>query len=111
MAKSHAIIDFYKADAQILAKTSELKAAIERACKSLDLEIIEDIFYQFEPEGVTATIKCAQMHFNIHTWPEFRSCAIDLYSSRGHDFTSQIAVALQNELKASEHDKKFMNRT
>jgi len=110
MAQSHAIIDFYKADCSTLAKTGELKAALERACKSLGIEIESDMFYQFEPEGVTATITSAEMHFNIHTWPEFRSCAIDLYSRRSHDFTKDISEALKKELKANEYEMKFLSR-
>jgi S-adenosylmethionine decarboxylase proenzyme len=110
MIKSHIIVDFYKADADILATVSLLQIAIEQALAGLGLSIKENTYYQFEPEGVTATIVAEDMHFNIHTWPEHRSCAIDLYSSRDHSFTTQVARALQESFKASEYDMRTLSR-
>ncbi len=110
MAKFHVIVDFYGANPSTLAKTDELKVALLRACKSLDIAIEKETFYQFEPEGVTATVASAELHFNIHTWPEFGSCAIDLYSQREHDFTVLICEAFKRELQATEYDMKILAR-
>ncbi len=110
LAKFHVIVDFYGANATTLAKTEELKTALVRACESLDIAIDNESFYQFQPEGVTATMATADMHFNIHTWPEFGSCAIDLYSHRDHDFMVQVSEAFKRELQASEYDMKILAR-
>ncbi len=110
MANFHIIVDFYGANAKTLAKSDELKTALVRACESLDINVDTESFYQFEPEGVTATMTSSDMHFNIHTWPEFGSCAIDLYSRREHDFTVQMSEAFKRELQASEYDMKILSR-
>jgi len=36
-------------------------------------------FKKFEPQGVTILYLLAESHFSIHTWPEFKCCAIDFY--------------------------------
>ncbi len=110
MANSHIIVDFYGANPKTLAKSEELKTALLRACKSVDIVIETESFYQFQPEGVTATLTSDDMHFNIHTWPEFGSCAIDLYSRLEHDFTVQLSEAFKQELQASEYDMKILAR-
>jgi len=56
MLKTHVIVDFYMADAEILARTDKLKAAIDRALDSLDHEVVQESYIQFEPIGVTATV-------------------------------------------------------
>lgn len=33
-----------------------------------------------QPHGVTGVIVIAESHFSIHTWPEHRFAAVDLYT-------------------------------
>ena len=110
MIKTHVIVDFYGAKAELFEHTALLKTAIDKALLSLNLSPNKDSYIQFEPIGVTATIVADNSHFSIHTWPEHSSCAIDLYSNQDQIFTRKIAEALKNEFKASEYDIKFLNR-
>ena len=110
MMKTHIILDFYKTDRDVMAKTANLKIAIDKALVKLGVSINKDNYIQFEPEGVTATIIADGFHFSIHTWPEFLSCAIDLYTDRKADFASELAEALEFEFNATEHDMKVLRR-
>lgn len=111
MIKTHIIVDFYSAKPEIFARNEALKTAIEKALASLNLGIVQDSFIQFEPQGVTATIVGNGFHFSIHTWPEHGSCAIDLYSSKDHDFARSIASALKTAFEAGEYDLKILDRS
>ncbi len=108
MIKTHIIVDFYKADKTTLAKAEELKAAIDRVLCNLDLEACNDNYIQFEPQGVTATVVTKDFHFSIHTWPEYRACAVDLYSTKDKHFASKVAEALKKELLSEEYDLKVV---
>lgn len=110
MLKTHITIDFYRADEEILAKRDRLKTAIDRALLSLDLQIKQESYIQFEPIGVTATLVGINFHFSIHTWPEHGSCAIDLYSSQDVNFGREIANALRDSFSALEYDIKILDR-
>lgn len=111
MIRTHVTVDFYGAEASIFERTELLKLAINQALSSLELEANQDSYIQFEPIGVTATVVGDDFHFSIHTWPEHKSCAIDLYSSRDQVFARNIAEALKKSFKASEYDIKFLNRS
>lgn len=111
MIRTHVIFEFYKADRDILAKTQALKAAIDAALASLNLSVVQDSYIQFEPEGVTATVVGEFFHFSIHTWPEFMSCAVDLYTANDQFYGREIANALKNEFLAQEYDLKILTRT
>lgn len=108
--KTHIIVDFYGANAKTLARSKDLKEAIDMALESLDLQIKQDTYMQFEPQGVTATVQCELFHFSIHTWPEHQSCAVDLYSLEEKDFTKAIAMALRAAFEAQEYDIKVLQR-
>lgn len=110
MIKTHIIVDFYKADRVILARTEDLRAALERAILSLNVEVCNDNYIQFEPEGATATVVTKVFHFSIHTWPEYYSCTVDLYSSQDATYASNVAEALKQELLAKEYDLKILPR-
>lgn len=110
MIKTHIIVDFYKADRYTLAKTENLRAAIERALLHLGVEVCNDNYIQFEPEGATATVVTKIFHFSIHTWPEYYSCTLDLYSSEDATYASNVAEALKQEFLAKEYDLKILPR-
>lgn len=110
MITTHIILDFYKADRATLATSAALKAAIDSALVELGVNLNLDNYIQFEPEGVTATVVADGFHFSIHTWPEFHSCAIDLYTDRKAVFATELAKALDKAFQAQEHDMKVLNR-
>ncbi|MDD9898566.1 MAG: S-adenosylmethionine decarboxylase [Candidatus Melainabacteria bacterium] len=110
MVTTHIILDFYKADRATLATSDKLKAAIDSALVKLGVVLNQDNYIQFEPEGVTATVIADGFHFSIHTWPEFHSCAIDLYTNRKASFATELAQALDKAFMAQEHDMKVLKR-
>ncbi len=110
MIKTHIIVDFYVANPETLARSENLRAAIESACFSLGHRIRQDNYIQFEPFGVTATVVSDLFHFSIHTWPEHCSCAVDLYSARDNDFAKEITEALKINFESKEYDFKIMDR-
>jgi N4-bis(aminopropyl)spermidine synthase len=111
MIKTHITLDFYQAEPQILALNKNLGDAINSALKSLNLEVKQDSYIQFEPQGVTATVVGNEFHFSIHTWPEHGSCAIDLYSTQEYAFAREIADTLKIFFKAQEYDIKVLDRS
>jgi S-adenosylmethionine decarboxylase len=108
--KTHIIVDFYHADSDTLARATDLKLAIDNALDAIAVKIKQDNYMQFEPQGVTATVVGELFHFSIHTWPEYGSCAVDLYSLEEYDYARNIANALREALLAKEYDLKLMQR-
>ncbi len=110
MLKTHITLDLYMANPDILALSEPLKAALTKSCTDLNHAVRQENYIQFEPFGVTATVVSDLFHFSIHTWPEHCSCAIDLYSLRGTEFTRAIAEAFKENLEAKEYDIKILDR-
>jgi S-adenosylmethionine decarboxylase len=61
-------------------KTDELQKVMEKAAKMMDAHIVKSVFHEFNPYGLSGVIVIAESHFAIHTWPEYRCAAVDLFS-------------------------------
>lgn len=110
MKKTHVIFDLYKADSEIIGKVELLQEALLKALGGYKIQVEINSFYQFEPHGVTAIVTSPELHFNIHTWPEFQSCAIDMYCMRGHKLARDVCEQIKKYLKAEEYEMKVMQR-
>ncbi|TAJ88466.1 adenosylmethionine decarboxylase [bacterium] len=42
--------------------------------------IVDILFHKFSPVGISGVIVIAESHIAIHTWPEYRYAAVDIFS-------------------------------
>ena len=54
--------------------------ALAEACEVAGLVEVGRMVHQFEPRGLTAVFLVKESHIAIHTWPEHRYAALDLFS-------------------------------
>ena len=75
----HLIGDLYQCDPTHLSDSTELRKHCNQLCKDAELTVLGDFFFQFEDAGVTGTVVLAESHIAIHTWPETRTVAFDVF--------------------------------
>ncbi|HHF98350.1 adenosylmethionine decarboxylase [Candidatus Aerophobetes bacterium] len=64
-----------------IAKVKEVREILDRAVSESGLHIIASpLFYQFSPQGVSAVYLLRESHLSIHTWPEYRYAALDIFT-------------------------------
>jgi S-adenosylmethionine/arginine decarboxylase-like enzyme len=106
----HVILDLYKCDEKLLAKAPLLEQKVKKVLNQFSLEPKIETFYQFQPFGVTAIV-CAQgLQFTMHTWPEYQSAALDLYSFGDRKTIMQICDQLKVGFKSDEYEMKVRKR-
>ncbi|MEO8935979.1 MAG: adenosylmethionine decarboxylase [Burkholderiaceae bacterium] len=79
---SHWLIDCYGVDAVRLADASMLEAMLCAAAADAGARRLFQHFHRFgstAESGVTGVVLLAESHITIHTWPERRFAAIDLF--------------------------------
>ncbi len=42
--------------------------------------IVDVVFHEFNPFGISGVVVIAESHLAIHTWPEYRYAAVDVFS-------------------------------
>lgn len=75
---THALIDVR--GAARLDEPAHLEAILHRAAEAAGATILQSHFHHFGPEmGVTGVLMLAESHISIHTWPETRFAALDIF--------------------------------
>src|SRR5438876_12130349 len=48
--------------------------------KRAQATIVDVVFHEFNPFGISGVVVIAESHLAIHTWPEYRYAAVDVFS-------------------------------
>lgn len=93
-------IDFYDCDEGLLNNSSFLEKTLRRAADEAGATVIQSVFHMFSPHGVSGITIIAESHMSIHTWPEYRYAAVDIFTcSEGMD-NYKALVLIKESLKA-----------
>ena len=97
----HLMAEWYGCDVAALAliDAKTLRADCLSAVFESGLNVVGDVFHQFEPHGVTGTVLLAESHLAVHTWPENGLVTIDIYvcnlSCDNNEKAHKLYVALR----------------
>ena len=92
----HVVGEFF--DCENLPDDPEVvRLHMEKAAEIIGATIVQSVFHRFNPHGVSGVIVIAESHLAIHTWPEFKCAAIDLFTCRtaldprfGFDYLQEV---------------------
>lgn len=87
----HLLVDLFDCDPEALDNIDLVKAAIIEAAKRAQATIVDTVFHTFNPCGISGVVVIAESHLAIHTWPEYRYAAADVFSC-GDVLQPQVAV-------------------
>jgi len=83
---------------------------LDRVVKALQLTVVSQTGHQFTPTGYSYAYVLSESHFTIHTYPEYKSCYIDIFCCNP-DFDSRRAVELiQHAFDTSDVRYQVINR-
>lgn len=99
-------VDLIACNPERIKFKEEVRDLFLHAVKECGASYIDDIFYQFEPYGVTGIVLIAESHFSLHTWPEEGYVSFDIFTC-GTAMKADTAIEiLQSGFEAD--DKKVM---
>ena len=76
----HVLVEYYGCDAELLGDASLLERAVVKAAKDAGATVLNSTFHQFAPVGTSGVVVIQESHLAIHTWPEFKYAAVDLFT-------------------------------
>jgi S-adenosylmethionine decarboxylase len=74
------LVDLHECDRAPLDDLAGLEAAMNEAARAAGATVIGSHFHRFEPQGISGVVLIAESHLTVHSWPEHRYAAIDLFS-------------------------------
>lgn len=96
----HLMLDVHAADAALLDSPRRLRARLVAVARAAGATVVGTRFRRFEPHGVTGVVLLAESHIGIHTWPERRFAALDVFTCGDPRLCEAVAAALAGALGA-----------
>lgn len=81
MSETHYLCDLFGASADIDSADLWCRLADEACCVA-GMEVVDKIVHRFPGQGLTALFILSESHLAVHTWPERRFVAVELFSCR-----------------------------
>jgi S-adenosylmethionine decarboxylase len=76
----HLLLELFDCDATALSSLHTVKASMLEAAHRAHATIVNQVFHEFSPFGVSGVVVITESHLAIHTWPEYRFAAVDVFS-------------------------------
>jgi len=89
----HVLVECHECDAARLNEPAVLEEAFLEAARAANATPLGSSFHTYEPHGVSGFVAIAESHLSIHTWPEHRYAAVDIFSC-GDSLQEKVAVEI-----------------
>jgi S-adenosylmethionine decarboxylase len=76
----HMLLELFDCDPDAINNLEAVKGALVEAAKRAQATIVDIVFHEFNPFGISGVVVIAESHLAIHTWPEYRYAAVDIFS-------------------------------
>ncbi len=76
----HILVEFFGCSADILNDVPLIESSMVGAATDAGATVISSVFHHFSPFGVSGVVVIQESHLAIHTWPEYRYAAVDLFT-------------------------------
>ena len=95
-AGTHLLLEFW--GAKNLTRLKLVERALSAAVKACGATLLEMSLHRFSPYGgISGVAVIKESHLSIHTWPEFKYAAIDIFTC-GNRATPHKALAYLREV-------------
>ena len=106
----HLILELYSCNKDKLNDELFLRCIVNNAAKLSKSKVLNLLSNKFEPQGVTAIALLAESHLSIHTWPECKYAAVDIYTC-GQNMRPDLASKfLIDSLESQKQSTQRINR-
>lgn len=93
-------VELFDCDENILNNERLLEQSLVEAATDAGATVVDSVFHQFNPYGISGAVIIAESHVAIHTWPEYRYAALDVFTCGTDINPHRIADMVKNVLGA-----------
>jgi len=97
----HLLLELYDCSSEVLNSLETVKTALVEAARRAEATVIDVVFHEFNPFGISGVVVIAESHLSIHTWPEYRYAAVDIFSCGTTLKPTEAAAYLVEQFGAS----------
>ncbi len=80
------------------------------AVKASGATLLNSVEHIFPPDGMTAVVLLSESHASIHTYPEHRSCFVDIFTCGTTCKVEAFDAVLRSFLRPRKHSRRIIGR-
>lgn len=96
---SHLLIELYGCDGKLLEQEAYVGSVMREAAQDSKATVVAQSFHEFQPYGVSGAVIIQESHYTIHTWPEHRYAAVDLFYCGGTVLVHKAVDVLREKFR------------
>jgi len=77
---THLLVELHGCDPDKLKHVDVVRDIMVSAAQACKATVLDAAFHEFNPFGVSGIVVIAESHLSIHTWPEYRYAALDIFT-------------------------------
>ncbi len=93
-------VELFDCDENILNDYRLLEQSLVEAATNAGATVVDSVFHQFNPYGISGAVIIAESHVAIHTWPEYQYAALDIFTCGNEADPDIIAGEVKEILRA-----------
>ena len=79
----HYIVEASGCNADFIGKVENVEQVLVQAAEIAGVQVWSISFHRFNPNGVSGVVVISESHLSVHTWPEYRYVALDIFTCGG----------------------------
>ena len=107
---NHQIVEFNDCEESKIDNSDFVRKIFLEAAELGSATVVSECFHEFSPYGITGVLVIAESHISIHTWPEHKYAAVDIFSCGNKVDYNKIIDYLKNKLKCKNCSLISINR-
>ena len=106
----HILIEYHQIDPYISTEAAQVEKIMLEASKKAGMHHLHHYFHQFSPQGVTGMIVVKESQLSIHTWPENRYAAVEIFTCGSREKLEEAMNYIGDALQADHWKVLFVER-
>ena len=99
----HLLLELKICNKEVLDDLEFIKDCLNEAAVESGATVVGESFYHFSPCGVSGVVNIAESHIAVHTWPEYRYAAVDVFTCGTNVDPEKAARLITEKLGAQTH--------
>ena len=99
----HLLLELKDCNEEALNDLGFLRNTLVEAANDCGATVLGESFHPFNPHGVSGVVIIAESHLSVHTWPEYRYAAVDIFTCGDSVQPEKAAKVLIEKLGAKNH--------
>jgi len=87
----HYIVEASGCTPEVIGSVERVEQILVRAAEAARVQVWAISFHRFNPNGVSGVVVISESHLSVHTWPELRYVALDIFTC-GNEAKPEAAV-------------------